>query len=117
MGYCALDRRREMLSGTETRSCWQGPTIPDPEPGLFESLPEPATPQPGFADRSTSPEAFAAPALGSDRPVSSVARAGHDGQLVEAPVVMPGGRVTAPAPALRIEPPATGRPTDRATAP
>jgi hypothetical protein len=111
MGYCALDRRREMLSGTETRSCWQGPTVPDPEPGLFELLPEPAKTQPGFADRATFPEAFAPPPLGSDRPVSAVARSGRDGQLVEAPVVMPGGRVTAPAPATRFEPPATGGPT------
>ena len=38
LGYCALDRGGEVLTGDEVRACWQAPAVLDPEPGLFDSL-------------------------------------------------------------------------------
>ncbi len=34
VGYCALDRRREALTGAEQRPCWQGAIEPAAD-GLF----------------------------------------------------------------------------------
>lgn len=39
LGYCALDKGREALTGDELRACWQAPPpADDPLPGLFGGL-------------------------------------------------------------------------------
>jgi hypothetical protein len=43
VGYCALDRRRELLSGEEQRSCWTGPELLPPD-GLLMAPPVEALP-------------------------------------------------------------------------
>jgi hypothetical protein len=80
-GYCALDRRREVLNGEETRPCWQGTGALDPAPGLFETV-----------DASDRPVANLVQLSGrTSRRVTADPRspAARVGRLVDAPTVTP----------------------------
>lgn len=49
MGFCALDRAREPLTGDEIRACWQSPITAEPVVGLFAMVEAMEATEPGSA--------------------------------------------------------------------
>jgi len=81
LGYCALDRGREVLNGDEQRPCWQGAVALDPGHGLFDSVDGDAPAANLVQLGGRSPRRVVAD------PRSPAARVGR---LVDAPAVAPG---------------------------
>jgi hypothetical protein len=80
LGYCALERRREVVGGDEIRPCWQAPSAPDPQPGLF-AFEEPAeAPAAAMARNAILPPSTALPIA---------TRNSTPRRLVEVPAVHP----------------------------
>jgi hypothetical protein len=133
LGYCAMDRRREVLRGDEIRACWQSAVEGTPPLGLFgaERI---AVADPGWP--STGPDGVDVRVAADARPWESSAAPPHRAVPVEprprvplpiAPLALTGpaqapedaaaGRVEPAAGGLREAPVVTARLRLRASAP
>jgi hypothetical protein len=130
IGFCALDRARAVLTGEESRPCWQAaPDTAEPLPGLFadahagvrqDEAPQDEAPQDGasaprraLAGAAPSPGATTSPE--HDRGTAA-------GRLVEAPRIGPSRRIASLSEELRRARHLAGgadarRPPSRADAP